>query len=145
MQANDHRYDISDRIWDMLEPKLMGRKGTWGGNARDNRQFINGVFWILRTGAPWRSLPPEYGSWKNAHRRFCRWRDKGEWERLFTLLENDPEFEWLMMNASYVKVCPHEEDADGRQDMGETKKGLAPRYIWPWTRMVRRSDHWMAN
>ena len=42
------------------------------------------VFWILRTGAPWRDLPPDYGDWKNTHRRFCRWRDKGIGEKLLT-------------------------------------------------------------
>jgi transposase len=75
-EAAYHRHDISDSNWVVLEPHLLGRAGTWGGNARDNRQFINAVFWILRTGAPWRDLPPDYGDWKNIHRRFCRWRDK---------------------------------------------------------------------
>ena len=60
-----HRHDIPDSVWECLEPQLLGRKGTWGGNARDNRQFINAVFWILRTGAPWRDLPPDYGELKN--------------------------------------------------------------------------------
>ena len=58
------RHDISDESWAKIEFLLPGRKGTWGGNARDNRQFINAVFWILRTGAPWRDLPPSYGDWK---------------------------------------------------------------------------------
>ena len=58
------RHDISDESWAKIEYLLPGRKGTWGGNARDNRQFINAVFWILRTGAPWRDLPPSYGDWK---------------------------------------------------------------------------------
>ncbi|MDR0674433.1 MAG: transposase, partial [Zoogloeaceae bacterium] len=40
-----------------MEAHLPGRKGAWGGNARDDRQFTNGVFWIWRTGAPWRDLP----------------------------------------------------------------------------------------
>ena len=70
MQNTYHRHDISDETWELLENHLPGRKGTWGGNARDNRQFINAVFWILRTGAPWRDLPPDYGDWKNTHRRF---------------------------------------------------------------------------
>ena len=52
MNASYHRHDISDETWNLLESHLPGRKGTWGGNARDNRQFINAVFWILRTGAP---------------------------------------------------------------------------------------------
>ena len=55
------RHDISDRVWELLEPHLPGRKGSWGGVATDNRRFINAVFWILRTGAPWRDLPSEYG------------------------------------------------------------------------------------
>jgi transposase len=71
------RHDISDAVWNLLEPHLPGRVGAWGGKARDNRLFINAVFWILRTGAPWRDLPPDYGDWKHTHRRFCRWRDRG--------------------------------------------------------------------
>ena len=67
MQNTYHRHDISEETWELLENHLPGRKGTWGGNARDNRQFINAVFWILRTGAPWRDLPPDYGDWKNTH------------------------------------------------------------------------------
>jgi hypothetical protein len=46
------RHDIDERAWKLLEPHLPGRKGAWGGIARDNRTFINAVFWILRTGAP---------------------------------------------------------------------------------------------
>ena len=72
-----HRHDISDELWDILKPHLPGRKGVRGVTARDNRLFINAVFWILRTGSPWRDLPPDLGDWKNTHRRFCRWRDKG--------------------------------------------------------------------
>ena len=63
-----HRHDISDEFWSKLEPLLPGRKGSWGGQAKDNRRFINAVFWILRTGAPWRDLPASYGGWKNTHR-----------------------------------------------------------------------------
>jgi len=141
VQADYHRHDISDHMWEIPEPNLMGRKGTWGGNAKDNRQFINGVFWILRTGAPWRDLPPDYGDWKNVHRRFCRWRDNCEWERLLELLVDDPDFEWLMINASHIKVHPHGTGAVGwNQDMGKTKGGSIPKYIWPWMRMACRSE-----
>lgn len=94
------RHDISDESWAKIEFLLPGRKGTWGGNARDNRQFINAVFWILRTGAPWRDLPPSYGDWKNTHKRFCRWRDKGVWERLLEELIDNHEFESLPSHTS---------------------------------------------
>jgi len=56
----------------MLEPLFPGRKGPWGGVAKNNRLFLNAVFWIIHTGAPWRDLPSDYGDWKNTHLRFCR-------------------------------------------------------------------------
>ena len=68
MTEAHHRHDMSDRVWSVLEPHLPGRKGVWGGQATDNRLFINAVFWILRTGAPWRDLPPEYGGRSTTHR-----------------------------------------------------------------------------
>ena len=141
MSSAHRRHDISDTVWLLLEPRLPGRQGTWGGKARDNRQFINAVFWILRTGAPWRDLPPDYGDWKNTHRRFCRWRDSGVWESLLEALVTEPDYEWLMIDASHVKVHPHAAGArGGNQDMATTKGGSTPRYIWPWMRMVCRSE-----
>ena len=135
------RHDIPDRVWRLLEPCLPGRKGNWGGVAKDNRLFINAVFWILRTGSPWRDLPPDYGDWKNTHRRFCRWRDKGIWESLLEKLIDEPDFEWLMIDASHIKVHAHAGGAKGgNQDMDRTKGGSTPRFIWPWMRMVCQSE-----
>ena len=135
------RHDISDRIWKILEPLLPGRKGCWGGVAKDNRLFINAVFWIFRTGAPWRDLPPDYGNWSNVHRRFLRWRNKGIWEKILEALIDEPDFEWLMIDASHCKVHPDAAGAKGsNQAMGRTKGGLIQRYIWPWIRMVCRSE-----
>ena len=136
-----HRHDISDEFWLKLESLLPGRKGSWGGKAQDNRKFINAVFWILRTGAPWRDLPPEYGDWKNTHRRFCRWRDKGIWEKLMEELIGERELEWIMIDASYVKAHMHAAGArGGNQGIGLSKGGETVRYIWPWMRMVCHSD-----
>ena len=135
------RHDISDETWALLEPHLPGRKGVWGGIAEDNRRFIDAVFWILRTGAPWRDLPLEYGGWSNTHRRFIRWRDKGVWEKLLEILIDEPDYEWLMIDASHCKVHPHVALArGGNQGMGRTKGGSTPGYIWPWMRMVCRSE-----
>ena len=141
MRASHRRHDISDQVWRLLEPHLPGRKGVWGGIAKDNRLFINAVFWLLRTGAPWRNLPPAYGDWKNVQRRFCRWRDKGVWERLLEIMIDEPDYEWLMIDASHAKVHPHAAGAKGgNQDMSRTKGGSIPRDIWPWMRMVCRSE-----
>ena len=137
-----HRHDISDHTWNILEPHLPGRAGSWGGVAKDNRLFVNAVFWILRTGAPWRDLPAEYGDWKNTHRRFCRWRDSGAWEKLLEKLVTDVDYEWLMIDASHIKVHQHGTGAKGgNQDMGVTKGGSIQNCTWPWMRMVCRSEY----
>ena len=129
MGKDYRRHDISDRVWKLLESHLPGRHGTSGRNAKDNRHFINAVIWILRTGVPWRDLPPEYGDWKNSNHRFCRWRDKGVWEKLFKLFVQDPDFEWLMIDASYIKVHPHAGGAvGGNEAMSRTKGGSIRRY-----------------
>lgn len=80
------KHDISNEVWLLLEPHLPGQSGQWGGVAKNNRLFINGVFWILRTGAPWRDLPPGYGKWGTVNQRFNRWRDKGIWEKVLEIL-----------------------------------------------------------
>jgi len=136
------RHDISDEVWDKIKDHLLGRKGTWGGNAKDNRTFINAILWIFRTGAPWRDLPPDYGDWKNTHRRFCRWRDKNIWENLLEKVIDEPDFEWLMIDTSYCKVHQHGTGAiGGNQEMSRTKGGLIRRYTWPWMRMVCQSEY----
>ena len=124
MKNEQQRHDISDEVWSLLEPHLPGQRGQWGGIAQDNRRFINGVFWILRTGAPWRDLPPFYGKWGTVYQRFRRWRDKGIWEKLLEILVDEPDFEWLMIDASHCKVHPHAAGArGGNQDMSRTKGG----------------------
>ena len=61
MVSAHRRHDLSDQVWERLRPLLPGDGGKRGRPAKDNRQFLNAVFWILRTGAPWRDLPPDYG------------------------------------------------------------------------------------
>ena len=128
------RHDISDRVWEILEPLLPGGKGKTGRPAQDNRRFINAVFWILRTGAPWRDLPPDYGDWKNTHRRFCRWRDRNVWAGLLEAVMDDPDYEWLMLDASYIKAHPHSAGArGGNQAIARTKGGSTASCTWRWT------------
>jgi len=142
MECAQHRHDISDKAWELIAPHLPGRVGQWGRVAKDNRAFVNAVFWILRTGAPWRDLPPSYGNWNSVAKRFRRWVKENIWEKLFELLIDDPDYEWLMTDASHIKVHPHAAGAvGGNQDMERTKGGSTPRYIWPWMRMVCRSEY----
>lgn len=95
MRNEQQRHDISDEVWKLLEPHLPGQRRQWGGIAQDNRRFINGILGILRTEAPWQDLPTCYGKWDTVYQRFCRWRDKGIWEKLLEILVAEPDFELL--------------------------------------------------
>jgi len=57
MSESYERYDISDNLWALIEPHTISNKGAKGGKAKDTRKFINAVFWLLRTGVPYRDLP----------------------------------------------------------------------------------------
>jgi transposase len=141
VKNDQNRHDISDGVWELLKPLLPGQEGQWGGIAQDNRRFLNGVLWVLRTGAPWRDLPPQYGKWNTVFQRFRRWRNAGVWESILEQLIDEPDFEWLMIDASHVKVHPHATGAvGGNQDMERTKGASTVKYIWPWMRMVCRSE-----
>lgn len=135
-----HRHDISDRAWEIIAPHLPGKKGDWGRVAKDNRQFVNAVMWILHTGSSWRSLPPELGKWSSIHRRFCRWRDKKVWERVLAVVIDEPDFEWLMIDVPAQAHSRVRRTRSGKKAIGQAKEGATSRFIWPWMRMVCRSE-----
>ena len=86
--------DLTDEQWDELKPLIPvprrradGRGRPW----RDPRTVLNGILWILRTGAPWKDLPPRYPPYQTCHRRFQSWVRSGVFERLLQALLASPE------------------------------------------------------
>ena len=142
MKTLQNRHDLTDSQWEKIKPIIEKRLGEWGGsNANDNRTFVNGVFWIMRTGAPWRDLPPQYGKFTAVHRRYKRWCDNRHWEYILEELIEEPDYEWLMIDASHCKVHPHAAGAvGGNQDMERTKGGSIPKFTLRWMRMVCQSE-----
>ena len=127
------RHDISDEVWKLIEPHLPGQVGQWGRVAGNNREFVNAVLWILRTGAPWRDLPPDYGKWNTQAKRYARWCKNGIWENMHSKLVKIPELKLLMVDGSHIKVHQHGTGArGGNQDMGRTKGGSIRRYTLRW-------------
>ena len=61
------RYELSERQWECVRDLLPGKVGDPGRSGRDNRRFVNGVLWVLRSGARWHDLPGRYGKWKTVH------------------------------------------------------------------------------
>ena len=67
---------MGDAERELIEPHMTGQPWQHGGIAKDNRKFISAVIWILKTGSPWRDLPPDYGKWGMVNQRFIRWHRK---------------------------------------------------------------------
>jgi len=66
------RLVLSDAAWERMAPLIIGRPDQKGSTGRDNRMFVEGVLWIVRTGSPWRDLPEAFGDWNSMFRRFSR-------------------------------------------------------------------------
>ena len=113
------RYELTAAQWKRLEPLLPGKAGDPGRTAVDNQLFVNGVLWVLRSGAHWCDLPERYGKWKSVHQRFARWAKAGVWERVFEALIDDAENEYLMLDTTLVRA--HQQAATGK---GGTKTRL---------------------
>ncbi len=106
------RYEVSDQQWRRIEGLLPGKAGDPGRTGRDNQLFVNGVLWVLRSGAPWHDLPERYGKWKTVHKRFSRWAKAGVWERVFDSLTRDRNNEYLMLDSTLVRA--HQQAACGK-------------------------------
>ncbi len=106
------RYELTDAQWARIEALLPGKAGDRGRTARDNRLFVDGVLWVLRSGARWSDLPERYGKWKTVHTRFSRWAKAGVWERIFAELTKDRRNEYLMLDTSLVRA--HQQAATGK-------------------------------
>lgn len=106
------RYELSDQQWRRIADLLPGKVGDPGRSGDDNRRFVNGVLWVLRSGAHWHDLPPRYGKWKSVHKRFTRWAKAGVWERVFDSLTADPDNDYLMLDSSLVRA--HQQAATGK-------------------------------
>jgi transposase len=85
--STQRRHELTDVQWERLTPLLPPQRPHTGRPANDHRTILNGMLWILRTGAPWRDLPERYGSWKTVASRFRRWRDAGIWDRILHALQ----------------------------------------------------------
>ena len=101
------RLVLSDAAWERMAPLIIGRPDQKGSTGRDNRMFVEGVLWIVRTGSPWRDLPEVFGDWNSVFRRFSRWSIKGVWWRIFEAMSDDPDFEYLIVDSTIVRAHQH--------------------------------------
>lgn len=98
---------LTNAQWERIEKLCAGKEGDKGRHGEDNRNFVDAVLWINRTGAPWRDLPDEFGKWNSQFKRFRRWSKKGVWEHMFNELRECPDCEYLIIDATIVRAHQH--------------------------------------
>ncbi len=99
------RYDLTDFEWRVIEPLLPNKPR--GVPRVDDRRVLNGIFWVLRSGAPWRDLPERYGPRTTCYNRFVRWRKSGVWDRMMDAITAAHDGDIQMIDSTAVRAHQH--------------------------------------
>jgi len=125
MAIDTSRLLITDKLWIRLEPLVSKAKHSSAGAPADmtERNFIEAVLYLIRTGCPWRDLPEEFGYWHAVYMRFRRWEERGVWARLWSLIQEEHFEEATELFIDSTTVRAHQHAA------GAPKKTVATR-LW---------------
>ena len=122
------RLALRDAAWERMAPPIIGRPDRGGSTGRDDRTFVKGALWSVRTGAPWRDVP---GAWNGVSRRLGRRSRKGVWRRVFEATSDDPDFEHLTVGSTVVRA--HQRAAGAEKGRPAIKPPtIEPPTIEPW-------------
>lgn len=99
------RFDLSDAEWAIIAPLLPNKPR--GVPRVDDRRVVNGIFYILRTGSPWRDLPERYGPYTTVYNRFNRWAKAGVWLKVFEALAERSPGSLHLIDSSIVRAHQH--------------------------------------
>jgi transposase len=130
------RHELTDEQWDLVEPLIPIKPARTGRPPKDRRQMLNGIFWILGTGAPWRDLPERFGPWQNVHRYFANWRREGVFARVVEALQVKLDERGLI---DWELWC-----VDGASVRAARAAAGADKKVSADTRMSRRTTRWAA-
>jgi len=99
------RYDLSEAEWRLIEPLLPDKPR--GVRRVDDRRVLNGIFYVLRTGSPWRDLPERYGPYTTVYNRYNRWAKAGVWLRIFEALAARSPQSMQLLDSSIIRAHQH--------------------------------------
>ena len=141
------RHELTDEQWALVEPYLPLSTARTGRPARDRRTLLNGIFWILCTGAPWRDLPERFGPWQTVYDHFRKWRKSGIFARITEALQIKLDQQGLIdwelwcVEGANVRAARAAAGADKKVSTGTrtsrkttlwaaAEAGLEPNSIW---------------
>ena len=99
------RYDLTEFEWRVISPLLPNKPR--GVKRVDDRRVLNGIFWVLRSGARWADVPERYGPYTTCYNRFNRWRKAGVWDRIMDTITKAYDGDVQMIDTSVVRVHQH--------------------------------------
>jgi transposase len=121
-------YYIKPLEWERILTKLNTIEAIHTKNETSLRRFIEGVWFVARSGCQWRLLPEKYGSWRAIHMRFKEWSDKGVWEQLFKSMHIEADNEAAMIDATIVRAhacsAGYKKDSMDQEALGRSKGGF---------------------
>jgi transposase len=103
----------------------------------NDRRVLNGIFWVLRSGAPWRDLPDIFGPYTTCYNRFVRWRQAGVWGKIMNALAGAHDAAVQMIDTSILRVHQHGAciTRNRSQSMGRSRGGLTSKIMRSWIQM----------
>ena len=138
-----NRGDLSAAQWKRIAPNLPPQKPAVGRPNNDHQTIINGILWVLRTGAPWRDIPESYGPRHSVSGRFYRWRKKGIWRphltKAATIAERSGKINWAIHFVDGSVVRAHQHAAGARRGELDPNNNLSA--IAPWRRLPSSRHH----
>jgi transposase len=99
------RYELNDHQWAAIKPMLPNKPR--GVPRVNDRRVLDGIFWILRSGPPWRDLPDNFGPYTTCYNRFVRWRRAGVWAKIMNALAGAHDSAVQMIDTSIARVHQH--------------------------------------
>lgn len=149
------RHELTDEQWALVEPHVPRSKARTGRPPSDRRLMLNGIFWVLSTGAPWRDLPERFGPWQTVYDHFWRWRKRGVFaavvEALQVKLDDKGYIDWELwcVDGAHVRAARAAAGADKKVSGGiptsppttrwaAREAGLDPSSTWSLTATALR-------
>lgn len=130
------RHELTSEQWELIE-ELLPPPASTGRPPKDRRLMLNGILWILRTGAPWRDIPERFGRWRTVYGYFQQWRADGTFDRILEAmqirLDREGKIDWDLW-------C-----IDGSSVRAARAAGGASKKVSPGTLTNRKTTLWAAR